>query len=146
MKKKLMIVFSIILIIAIGIITFIFFNNMNSSNTKNKTETAEKVFNDFSKGLNDLDIEYVEANIDVSDYNVAIARMYISGDSRVAIYYLDVDDKEYEKIKNDGYITSNSNKDLIVSGMVENGYLFYLEQNFPKNTEVYELFSSIVNK
>ncbi len=146
MKKKLMIVFSIILIIAIGIITFIFFNNMNSSNTKNKTETAEKVFNDFSKGLKDLDIEYVEANIDVSDYNVAIARMYISGDSRVAIYYLDVDDKEYEKIKNDGYITSNSNKDLIVSGMVENGYLFYLEQNFPKNTEVYELFSSIVNK
>ena len=146
MKKKLMIVFSIILIIAIGIITFIFFNNMNSSNTKNKTETAEKVFNDFSKGLKDLDIEYVEANIDVSDYNVAIARMYISGDSRVAIYYLDVDDKEYEKIKNDGYITSNSNKDLIVSGLVENGYLFYLEQNFPKNTEVYELFSSIVNK
>lgn len=144
MKKKLLIIFSVLIII-VGIVLFILLGNKSVDDMDNKIEIAEKVFEDFSNGLKELNIEYTEASIDVSDYDALVARMYISGESRVAIYYLNVDNKQYEKIKNDGYITNNSNNDLIVSGIVENGYLFYLEQEFPKSTEVYELFSNIVN-
>lgn len=144
MKKNLLIIFSVLIII-VGIVLFVLLGNKSVDDGEDKTEIAEKVFEDFSNGLKELNIEYTEASIDVSDYDALVARMYISGESRVAIYYLDVDNKQYEKIKSDGYITNNSNNDLIVSGIVENGYLFYLEQDFPKSTEVYELFSNIVN-
>ena len=69
--------------------------------------------------------------------------MYKSGEKNVAIYCLDKNSKDYSKYEKDGYISSKKDSKLIVSGIVENGYLFYMEEDFPKNVEVYELFNKI---
>lgn len=141
MKKKYIIPILIILILGLACFLFKFFYNEN--NDEGQIEKIEKIFEAFGNGLTDLGIDFTEASIDVSDYDSLVAKMYISDNSRVAIYYLDPNSENYETIKKDGKMINKSNKELVVSGIVENGYLFYLEQNFPKGNDVYELFVNL---
>lgn len=141
MSKK--IIIGAISVLGIAIIGLVGYKLLNNSNSKTKEEKAEEIFQKFSDGLKELEIEYSEIYIDVKDFDVIAARMYKSGEKNVAIYCLDKNSKDYSKYEKDGYISSKKDSNLIVSGIVENGYLFYMEENFPKNVEVYELFNKI---
>lgn len=142
MKKTLIIVFSIVIVAVIALITVNILKN-NSDNSNNGENQEDIVFKKFGEGLKNLDIEFSEATIDIENYNVVAAKMYISNNAQVGLYYIGVDNENYEQIKKDGFISNKDNPDLIVSGIIENGYLFYLEQNFPKGDEVYKLFQDL---
>ncbi len=144
MKKKVICGVLIgVLVIVLAIVAVKIFNNNNG---QEKIAKAEEVFENFKNGLSELNIEFTEMSIDISGYDVLAARMYVANEHRVAIYYLDEDSDNYSTIEKNGYITNHDNSDLVVSGIVENGYLFYLEQDFPNGDAVYALFDDLTSK
>lgn len=141
-KNIIYIIITIILFVAIGILLFFKFGN----NSPKKDYNA--FFKSFSAGLAELGIENTELFIDVEGFDVIEARSYRSNEGKtVTIYILDKKSSNFKSIVKNKRIVNKENPDLVVDGSdVIGEYFYYLEEGFPKDYDVYDLFKRLASE
>ncbi len=140
-KNVIYIVITIILFVAIAILLFFKFGHNDSKKDYNA------FFKNFSAGLAELGIENTEMFIDVDGFDAIEARSYKAEDKYVSIYILDKKSPRYKSIVKNLSMTNNNNPDLVVTGSAVIGeYFYYLEEGFPKDYEVYDLFMKLASE
>ena len=141
-KNIIYIIITIVLFVAIAVLLFFKFG-------KNETKKDYNAFfKAFSAGLAEAGIENTEMFIDVDGYDAIEARSYKSNEGKiVSIYVLDKTSPKYKTIVKELSMTNKNNPDLVVTAStVINEYFYYLEEGFPKDYEVYELFVKLANE
>ena len=140
-KNLIYIIITIILFVAIALLLFFKFGNNESKKDYNA------FFKSFSVGLAELGIENTEMFIDADGYDVVEARSYKSNEGKtVTIYVLDKKSSSFKNTVKNQRMVNKNNPDFIVEGIVVNEYFYSLEEGFPKDFEVYDLFVKLANE
>ena len=134
------IIIAVVLIALIGVLLFFKYGK------KKESKDYNAFFKSFSAGLAELQIENTEVFIDVEGYDIIEARGYRAEGKSATIYVLDKKSSKYNSVVKTGTIRNNKNPDYEISGVVVNEYLFALEEGFPKDYAVYELFEKLAKE
>ena len=106
-------------------------------------KALNNIFTNFEKGLNNLEIEYEKTELDASFFGAEKAYSYISNEKKIMLYVYSNNSKYYKQGLNDGFVISKNNDESKLYGVVTNNCILYMESEFPKDTEVLELFQNL---
>lgn len=126
-----------IIILIFSVVYFLIIPNVK------KSDETKKIFNDFEKGMSNLNIEYEKNSIDASIFGANKAYSYTSNEKTVKLYVYSNNSKEYEQGLIDGYIVSKDDEESKLYGIIVNNCVLYMESGFPNDIEVLNLFQNL---
>lgn len=106
-------------------------------------KALNNIFTKFEEGLTNPEIDYEKTEVDAAFFGAKRAYSYTSNEKTIMLYVYSNNSKYYNQGLKDGFVKSKNNDESRLYGVMNNNCILYMESEFPKDTEVLELFQNL---